>query len=85
MWDCNFAAGIPWTGYFGFRGFFSLLILGLMIFLIIFFILKAVKRAEGGNSPNVSDRHDSLEILKIRYARGELDNAEFNKMKQILL
>jgi len=33
----------------------------------------------------VHDSEDSLEFLKIRYAKGEINHAEYAKMKSVLL
>lgn len=53
-----------------------LLFLVLIVTLIWFLIRK------GGKSSSKSDNESSLEILKKRYARGEIDEEEFRRMKK---
>lgn len=67
-----------WGGGFGMglMIFFWLLILGLIVTLIWFLIRK------GSESTLKSDNETSLEILKKRYARGEIDEEEFRRMKK---
>ena len=85
MWGCNFDSNIPFFGPFLSHGIFSVIIWGIVLFLLIFFIIKIGKGNENRNATNYSDKRDSMEILRIRYARGEIDNEEFNRMKQALL
>ena len=84
MWGCNYYSEIPWLRYFFSHGIFSLLIWGLLIFILVFLLTRIFK--SNGNTPEKTfrDRDDSLEILKIRYAKGEIAQDDFNKMKQIL-
>lgn len=76
MWSCmsNFG-GHPW----GFGTIIFLLILGLLVYAVI--------RAVGGRKDtrnHISDRNDSLEILKIRLAKGEISIEEFERLKDYL-
>ena len=82
MWGCNFNGNIPFVGYFFSHGLFSLLLWGVILALVVVLISKIL----GKRSVNVSnhDQIDSLELLKIRFAKGEIDKDEFLRMKQIL-
>ena len=54
------------------------------VFLIIV-IVVLVKTMTGSSSDSVRERHDSpLEILKSRYARGEIDEEEFERRRKEL-
>lgn len=73
MWSCmsNFG-GHPW----GFGTIVFLLVLGLLAYTVI--------RAANGcrdKRNHFSDRNDSLEILKIRLAKGEISSEEFERLK----
>ena len=73
-----FGGGLGWIGMvFGFI-FFILLVIG-----IIFLIVWLVKRS---NNPGVENKTDSkyLEVLKERYARGEITKDQFDNMKRDL-
>jgi len=73
-----FGGGLGWIGMiFGFI-FFILLVIG-----IIFLIVWLVKRS---NNPGVENKTDSksLEVLKERYARGEITKDQFDNMKKDL-
>ncbi len=59
-----------------FMGLFWLLILALLITLIWFLIQK------GAGSSQSSNDDSPLEILKKRYARGEISEEEYRKMKK---
>lgn len=73
-----FGGGLGWIGMiFGFI-FFILVVIG-----IIFLIVWLVKRS---NNPGVENRTDSksLEVLKERYAKGEITKDQFDIMKKDL-
>ena len=73
-----FGGGMGWIGMiFGFI-FFILVVIG-----IIFLIVWLVKRS---NYPGVENRTESkaLEVLKERYARGEITKDQFDNMKKDL-
>jgi len=82
MWGCNFNGNIPVLGYFLSHGFLSLLFWGSVLVLTVTLISKLFRKRPQ-NFTN-DDRSDSLEILKMRFARGEIDKDEFQRMKQIL-
>ncbi|MHB1275029.1 MAG: SHOCT domain-containing protein [Candidatus Humimicrobiaceae bacterium] len=74
-----FGGGLGWIGMiFGFI-FFILVVIG-----IIFLIVWLVKRS---NYPGVENRTESksLEILKERYAKGELTKEQYESMKKELI
>ncbi|GBD88275.1 hypothetical protein BMS3Abin03_02210 [bacterium BMS3Abin03] len=70
--------GMNWGGMW-FGWIFGLVILGLVIWAIVFFARNS------GNSQNQLPREeDALEILKKRFARGEINKEQFEQMKQDL-
>lgn len=65
------------------HGFFGAGFMWIFWILLILVIVWAVKAASGsGDAPR--DRRTPLEILKERYARGEIDQATFERMKRDL-
>jgi putative membrane protein len=86
---------MPWMHGFGFGwggmifgGLLTLLFWGVIIALV-FFVVRALSRSGSGqasssaSSPGQApDR--ALEILRERYARGEISKDEFNSMRQDL-
>ena len=85
MWSCNFG---PWAG--GWRGGFfpghlwGLLLWGLVIVLLVYAATRIFR--SGLNMPRNAyrDRDDSLAILKMRMARGEISTEEYTQMKKVL-
>jgi len=76
MWNCG---TYPWLGGWmmghSLWGFLILAILGALVW-------KGLKNSRDGNS--AADRSDSLEILKLRLARGEITIEEYNSLKSVL-
>ena len=85
MVGCEYHTNMPFIGFLFSRGIPSLIFLSLIIFAMIIFIKKLCQNNERQKELFATDRNDSLEILKVRYAKGEINNEEFNKMKQVLL
>ena len=50
--------------------------------LVIFLIVVAVRRFTNGNS--APKQPDALDVLRDRFAKGEIDEAEFQKRKSTL-
>lgn len=73
MFGCNLYGFAHWGGWFS--GVFFLAAITLIVWLLI-----RVRR----NRPINTDRSDSLEILKIRLAKGEISLEEFNILKKAL-
>ena len=86
MWGCNYIPffGGGWGGGFFPGGFFSLLVWGMVAAVFIYIVLRLRKLFSRQSGRASSDRNDSVSILKVRYAKGELSKDEFVKMKQIL-
>lgn len=82
MWGCNFSgAGLGhWFSGGGILG------LGLTILIVIIIASLALKimKAPQDRKPENSDRLDSLMILKNRFAKGEITEQEYQKMRKIL-
>lgn len=68
---------------FGGMGIFSLIFWVLVAFAIALLAAGAIARKKSEESAN-KDVADSLEILKQRYARGEIDQEEFLSKRDIL-
>ena len=65
-------------GWFG--GIFMIVFWILILVALVLFIKWLIQSAGGGRAGGGSSNRP-LEILKERYARGEIDNAEFETMK----
>jgi len=82
MWGCNYLFG--WgSGIFP-GGIFSMLA-GLLIIALTIYVAIRIFRTRTPNTDVWSqDRIDSLQILKARFANGEITQEEFTKIKQVL-
>ena len=67
---------------FGFGGIFMLVWWGIIILGIVMLVKWVLTSLGAGGGRSGSDK--ALEILKERYARGEIDEQEFEKKKQEL-
>jgi putative membrane protein len=85
MWGCNYSPYYSWIGRIFPGGLFSALIFGLIILILVLLAIKLYRSLRPSRPGQFRDQHDSLAILKDRYARGELSDEEFVKMKNILL
>lgn len=61
---------------------FTLLFWVVVIYLIVAFI-KTIKKSVGFRK-DFDKEDDAVEILKVRYAKGEIDKKEFDSMKKDL-
>lgn len=77
MGDLYYGQTFGW----GFGGMIMMLIFWASI---IFFIVWLVKEATSGNRSNISRSSSALDILKERYAKGEIDKKEFEEKKKDL-
>lgn len=84
MWGCSFLNTTPLSGYFSYQTIFPFLFWGLAIFLLVFLAILLIRKSIESKDITASDRQDSLQILKYRYAKGEINEEEFFKMKQVL-
>lgn len=85
MWGCDYTSlrGAWWDVVFPW-GLLSLLMKGVAILLIAYLLIRFFKSQEHGLRGPSQDRTDSLAILQSRFARGEISQEEFIKMRQIL-
>ncbi len=81
MWGCNFiGSGIGHWGFGGgIIGFGFTLLLVVLVGLVLLQLYKS-----GRKHAQRSDTMDSLKILKLRYAKGEISEPEYLKMREIL-
>lgn len=68
-------------GMGGFGGITMILFWGLII-IGIFLVIKYLTSGQSSNAP--PPERDPLQILKERYARGEIDTQEFEERKKML-
>lgn len=66
-------------GMFGFGGLVSLIII-----IIIGYLLIRYLRENKNSSTTFSNESRALDILNERYAKGEIDEDEYNRRKKIL-
>lgn len=84
MWGCYYYFDLPFIRSILQLGSYSLLIWIAIIIALMLGTIRMVKRFRNSGEVNYRDNRDSLEFLKIRYAKGEIDHKQFLKMKQIL-
>jgi uncharacterized membrane protein len=84
MWGCNFYSDIPFVGSLFSYGLFSSLIWVAIILTLVFVLIRIFRQTRNSREGNIRDSEDSLEFLKIRYAKGEIGHEDYMRMKQIL-
>ena len=86
MWNCNNWMGWVPNGigkyFMGFGPFGGLL--SLLLFILAMYLIFKIVRSFIPNSKATSDKNDSLRILKIRLAKGEITQEEYSRMYEIL-
>jgi putative membrane protein len=85
MWGYGPGFNGAWgNGGFGWMGLVMMVVQILFWGLIIWFGVSLFKRSTG-HSNSVNGRNGALDILKERYARGEIDTEEFRQRKEDLM
>ena len=85
MWGCDYGPmSGGWWGSFIPGSLFSLLLWGLVILWIVFLAVRIFKPRTREPLWREQDRFDSETILKTRFAKGEISQEEFLKMRQTL-
>jgi putative membrane protein len=69
--------------FMGFGPFGGLL--SLLFFILVIYLLFKIVRSFIPTPVSTSDRNDSLEFLKNRFARGEITEEEYLQMSEVLL
>ena len=71
---------------FPFMFLFWILIIGLGIWAIFQVVNRSGSQPSGGNPPQItSQQENALDVLKKRYARGEITKSEYEEMRRDLL
>ncbi len=83
MWGCNYSGAGFGHWFFG-GGILGFGFTALIIIIIAALVLKFIRAPQRRKSEN-SDTLDSLMILKSRFAKGEVTEQEYKKMKEALL
>jgi putative membrane protein len=81
MMGCDY---LPYSSWMG-GGIFSLLFWGLIIAMLVFVAIKLFGSIKSNSTGSFRDKNDSFEILKTRYANGEINQDQYVKMKDVLL
>ena len=84
MWGCNLPFSGGWRGGFLQGDLLSFLFWALVISLVVYLLIRIFRSQANHSNVTSQDRIDSLSILKARFAKGEISQEEFLKMKQIL-
>ncbi len=66
--------------YYGYGGMFMWLLFLILAGMLIYFVVTQARKPSGPEGPPETP----LDILKKRYARGEIDKAEFERLKKDL-
>jgi len=67
-------------GMFGGGGILGLI----LVAVVVYFLIKYFNENNNNNTNTFSKKTNSLDILNERYARGEIDDKEYNRKKKIL-
>ena len=81
MWGCNYYHGAGFGHWFFGGGIIGFSITALIVIIIATLVFKLFKSNQYKNN---LDKNDSFEILKNRFARGEISDQDYRKMKDIL-
>lgn len=73
-----------WGGGFGGIGMIWMLFFWIIIIVAVVLVIRWAVGSQGGGSMTGTGHESPLELLKKRYARGEISKEEFEQMKQDL-
>ena len=82
---CDYLPFSYWMGGDFAGGIFSFLFWGLILLVLVFLAIKLFGSMKSNNNGPFHDKNDSLEILKMRYANGKINQDQYVKMKNVLL
>ena len=82
MWNCNWGNPYEYGGWFSAYGIFGWLINILILFTIMYILFRITMAFIPNKSRHASP--DSLEILKIKLANGDINEKEYRRIKEIL-
>lgn len=82
MWNCDYnGTGLGhWFFGGGVIGFAAMLLMVIIVAVVAF---KLIRSNQYKGSENL-DKNDSLIILKMKFAKGEIDEQEYQRKKEIL-
>jgi uncharacterized membrane protein len=84
MWRYGHFSHYSWMGSFFPGGIVSMLIWVLIILALVYLGIKLFRVLSSEKIKPNRDNLDSFEILKMRYARGEISHADYLTMKDTL-
>ena len=76
MWDGDHMDGLGWGGWI-FMSAFMVIFWGGLVVLGVWFL-----RSTGGGHTHVSPERSALDIARERYARGEINDEEFERIRR---
>lgn len=82
MWNCGYN-GTGYGHWFlggGIIGFVTMILIIIIVAVLAFKLIRSNQYKGSGNF----DKDDSLMILKIKFAKGEIDEEEYQNKKEIL-
>ena len=85
MGGCSYLPFSSWMGGGYAGGIFSMLFWGLIILVLVFLAVKLFGSIKFNKTSPFRDKNDSLEILQMRYANGEINQEQYDKMRGVLL
>jgi putative membrane protein len=84
MWRYGHFPHYSWMGSFFPGGIVSMLIWVLIILALVYLGIKLFRALSSEKIKQNRDNLDSFEILKMRYARGEISHEDYLTMKETL-
>ena len=83
MWKCSWGYPFGHGGWFTGHGLFGM-VFGFLLFLLILPLVVTVVRSLVPKAGGNRDQKDSLEILREKFARGEISEEEYLRVRDIL-
>jgi putative membrane protein len=84
MWRYGHFPHYSWMGSFFSGGIVSMLIWVLIVLALVYLAVKLFRALNTEQTEQNRDNFDSFEILKMRYARGEISHEDYLTMKETL-
>ena len=84
MWRYGHFSHYSWMGSFFPGGIVSMLIWGLIIVALVYLAIRLFRGLTSEQTRQNRDNLDSFEILKMRYAKGEISHEDYLTMKETL-